>query len=69
MQTAPIRAIKWSLESLIQGLQNDTTITGNGLGYFEIWPEEADLARQNFDPLMAIFGLFFDREIMYTMTD
>ena len=37
MQTAPIRAIKVSLESQIQGLQNDPPpITGNGLGYLEI---------------------------------
>ena len=34
--TEPIRATKGSLESQIQGLQNDTTITGNGLDYFEM---------------------------------
>ena len=69
MQTAPIRATKVSLESQIQGLQNDTTITGNGLGYFEMWPREVDLAPQIFDPILAIFGSFFDREIIDTMAD
>ena len=69
MQTAPIRDTKGSLESQIQGLHNDTTITRNGLGYFEMWPREVDLAPQNFDPILAISGSFFDREIIDTMTD
>ena len=59
--TAPIRAIRGSLESLHQGLQNDTTMAGNGSGYFEIWPCEVDLAPRKFDPFLAIFGPFWTR--------
>ena len=66
MQTAPIRAVKVSLESQIQGLHNDTTITGNGLGYLEMWPEEVDLVPQKNWPYVWVI---FDREVMYTMTD
>ena len=68
-KSEPNRVIKGSLESLHQRLQNDTTITGNGLGYFEIWPRKVDFALPKFWPIFVIFGSFLDQKSWRKMGD
>ena len=57
--TQPIRATRGSLESLLDSASNDTTMVGNGSGYFEIQAWEVDFAQPKKSGFLVIFGPFW----------